>query len=99
MKDFEKELLSKIEKGELTECEIRQLVWDCHQVDEIEGDEHRWQREISTIIEIGNRFFRIDWMRGLTEYQENEYWEQPYEVEPKEKTIVIKEWIKKESTK
>lgn len=24
--------------------------------------------------------YAIDWMRGLTEYQESEFWDQPYKV-------------------
>ena len=35
--------------------------------------------------------------RGLTEYQENAFYEQPYEVEKRtyEKTITVTEWINK----
>lgn len=39
--------------------------------------------------------FNIDWERGLTERQENEFYEQPYEVvkECHEETIVVTNWI------
>lgn len=91
------EIFKKIDNKEiLSEKEIKVLVHDNFEVDEIEGEEHRWYRIVSTIIERDNRYFRIDWHRGLTEYQENEYPNQPYEVEPKEKVITVKEWIKKE---
>lgn len=89
------ETILKLKNNEiLTEKEIQNLVLDFNHVEEIGGDQHRWQQEVSTIIEVDNKFFRIDWMRGLTEYQENDYLEQPYEVIPKEKTITIKKWEK-----
>ena len=50
---------------------------------------------MSTVFEVKGRFFNIDWERGLTECQENEFYEQPYEVvgECHEKTIVVTNWI------
>ena len=41
-------------------------------------------------------FFKIDWERGLTECQDDEYcWDQPVEVTPHEyeKTITVRDWI------
>ena len=35
-----------------------------------------------------------DWEEGLTELQENEFYDQPYFVEPKEETIVVTRWEK-----
>lgn len=91
-------ILNKIDKKyKLTEKEIQVFMNDNFQVDEIEGVEHRWYREITTIIERNNRYFAIEWNRGLTECQEHEFPNQPYEVEPKDKVIVINEWVKKES--
>lgn len=91
------EILKKIDNKEfLSEKEIKTFVHDNCEVDEIEGEEHRWYRVITTIIEINNRYFAICWNRGLTEYQENEYPNQPYEVESKDEIITIKKWIKKE---
>lgn len=62
---------------------------------EEEGSEGRWTRGMSTVFEVKGRFFIIDWERGLTECQENEFYEQPYEVvgECHEKTIVVTNWI------
>ena len=56
-------------------------------VEEIEGDDHRWQREIRTIIDVDGQLYAIDWMRGLTECQENEFYDQPYKVKKVEKVI------------
>ena len=91
------EILKKIDNKEiLSEKEIKTFIHDNYEVDEIEGEEHRWYRIITTIIEINNRYCAINWNRGLTECQENEYPNQPYEVEPKDEVITIKKWIKKE---
>ena len=78
----------------LDEYELRDLV-NFFSIDEIEGEDHRWQREVQTIIQLNNRYFSISWMRGLTELQENNYWKQPIEVElqEEEKVIKIQQWI------
>ena len=64
-------------------------------VSEEGGYEGRWTRYMSTVFEVKGRFFNIDWERGLTECQENEFYEQPYEVvkECHEKTIVVTNWV------
>ena len=87
---------NKILNGEeLTETERRYCSWGeiGEYVEEIEGSEHRWTREIQTIFKIGEQYYAINWMRGLTEMQENEYWDDPYKVERKEE-IVTKTVIK-----
>lgn len=82
------DIINKLKNGEnLSECELRELCWSDYVVDEIEGDDHRWQREIETIIDVDGQLYAIDWMRGLTEYQESEFWDQPYKVKKVEKEI------------
>ena len=48
-----------------------------------------------TVIKYEDQYFLIPWRAGLTEMQENSYWDQPYEVFPKEyqKLITIREWV------
>lgn len=83
------EIYNKLKNREqLSEDEIKHLVWDSDGfVEEIEGDDHRWQKEMQTIIDVDGQLYAIDWMRGLTECQENEYLEQPYKVKKVEKVI------------
>ena len=82
------EIIKKLKDGEkLSESEIRELTWNGDYVDEIEGDDHRWQKEMQTIIDIDGQLYAIDWMRGLTECQEDEYLYQPYKVKKVEKVI------------
>ena len=94
-----KTIQEKVLNGEeLNEEELRCLSSGVagHLIEEIEGDDHRWQREMSVIFEIQGRYFRLDYMKGLTEHQEDDFYEQPYEVIKKEKTIVVNNWVKKE---
>lgn len=92
---FDEIMLKKIDSGEkLTEKEMRELVCGYDVATEY-GDNRRWTRSITTIIELKGRFFSIDWEEGLTECQENEFYDQPKEVRKHtyEKTITVTEWI------
>ena len=95
MKDFEKEMLTKIDAGEkLDRSELAKLCYDYSICDE-EGYEHRWVREMESIVELDGRYLSNLWMRGLTEGQENECEDQPVEVRKHtdEQTIEVTEWI------
>ncbi|PXV88392.1 hypothetical protein C8E03_108119 [Lachnotalea glycerini] len=97
MSDYEKDLLSKIDSGDrLSERELKMLALE-FDIERIEGGNRRWQREVRSICQLGERTFAVDWQEGLTECQENEFWEQPIEVVKieREKTINVIEWIKK----
>jgi hypothetical protein len=69
-----------------------------YRVDTDYGDDFRWQKQVFTVVQLYNRTFMIEWMQGLTEYQDNSYDYQPYEVEKisYEKTITVTEWKTKE---
>lgn len=73
----------------LTETERKYCAWGevGEYVDEIEGEDHRWDREMKTIFKICEKYYAIDWRKGLTEMQENGYWDDPYEVERKEEIV------------
>lgn len=92
---FEEIIVQKINNGEkLTESEIKECIWDYPRVELIEGDSGRWTQYMESIIELCGRTFCFPWDRGLTEYQENGFYYQPYEVEKHEyeKTITVTEW-------
>ena len=78
--------------------ELEEIVsWECFpRVKDIEGSDHRWQREMTTVFEVGGRLFALDWMKGLTEMQENDFWEQPYEVKEVTKMVEVKKYVKVE---
>lgn len=94
---FEEIVVQKIENGEkLIESEIKECIWDYPRVELIEGDSGRWTQYMESIIELCGRTFCFPWEKGLTEYQENGFYYQPYEVEKHEyeKTITVTEWRK-----
>lgn len=93
----EQEIIDKLKnKEKFSKSEIKEILWDFEQVWEEEGVDHRWSRDISTVVKIGEYFVRIDWQKGLTECQENEFWNQPYLVKQHKytKTIEVEEWEK-----
>ena len=97
MDEWELEVLRKIDnKEKLDESELSDLVFEC-EVETKYGQNRRWSRSAITIVELGDRYFRIEWENGLTENQPNEFYKQPTEVELKEypKTIIVKEWVEK----
>lgn len=80
---------SKVRK--LTYQELRELTY-CS-IEDIHGDAHRWQREVTSIIKLEDgRYFAVEWMEGLTEMQENSDYCQPYEVKLVTKTVEITSW-------
>lgn len=92
---FEREMLQKIKNGErLSECELSTLVYEGDEVDEIAGGDTRWTRCMTTVINLCGTNVAIDWQKGLTECQDNEFYDQPYFVEKKERTVVVTDWEK-----
>ena len=87
------DIINKLKNGEeLSEKEIKKLVDEGDFVDEIKGNDHRWQKEIQTIIDVDGQLYAVDWLMGLTECQENEFFNQPYKVKYVEKQVTIKSY-------
>lgn len=83
-----KELEEKIYNGEkLTEYELCEAVSECDVVDEIIGDDGRWTHQMTTIIQVKDKLFAINWERGLTECQDSMFSSQPYEVVKKTRVV------------
>lgn len=92
-------IIEKMYAGEeLSEKELRYLATgysrycdtepgEYEEIDLVEGDCGRWTQDMETIIQVSNDLWAIPWDRGLTECQENEFWEQPYRVERKERVV------------
>ena len=92
----DKEFITRFDnKEKFSEKEIRSLVWEMDTVEEIEGEDRRWSRGMQTIFKADDRYFSICWEKGLTEMQEDEYYDQPEEVSLIEetKTITVKNWV------
>ena len=59
------DIIEKLKNGEeLSEKEIKKLVYEGNFVDEIEGDDYRWQRDVQTIIDIDGQLYAVDWLMG-----------------------------------
>lgn len=87
---------SKIENSKpLTEEELKRLA-EMSIEDIFSSDLERWHRWVSSIIKLGEKCYCIEWKQGLTEMQENEFPNQPYEVERHEQQITITkvEWLR-----
>lgn len=51
---------------------------------------HRWRRQVITYCKFHDKFYACKWEQDM---QEDEwYGDQPYEVVPKEKTVIIRTW-------
>lgn len=76
-----------------TEDDSRFLVYN-YSITDIEYDENRWTRSMGSIIKLGdNQHYIIYWGRGLTEYQENEFYDdKPVAVHKVTKTITVETW-------
>lgn len=92
----EDEFINKIENNySFNSDELEALANDeaFETLDRISNGHGRWTEYITTIFTVQERYFAIDWQKGLTECQENFYYDQPYEVRPHEKVIVTTEWL------
>ena len=79
--NYDEYVLNKFDKGEqFTEKELRDIRWSFKEIDTSYGENRRWSRSARTILEIGDRYFALDWEEGLTEYQEDEFYNQPIEL-------------------
>lgn len=98
-KDFENKLYNK----NFSQEELESLSWldfqcidselNLEKIDEIKDNYlDRWSRSASFIFIYNNEFFRVDYDEGLTEYQEDCNFSQPYKVQKREKQITIIEW-------
>lgn len=77
-----------------TSEEVEEYVCE-HDIETKYGENRRWSRSASTIVERDGKFYRLVWENGLTEEQPNEYEEQEaVEVKQIEEIVTIKKWVK-----
>lgn len=94
-----KEFITKFDNNErFTEKELSDIAYhgmdgdDYNFIKTEEGKDLRWERPMTEIFQVNDRYFAIPWMKGLTEYQEDFFDNQPYEVKPIKKMIEVTEW-------
>lgn len=85
----------KLKKGEkLAEGEISEILWNNEEVYVEEGEDRRWSKSMLTVVKIDEKLYAIEWEKGLTEMQEDEFYEQPYPVNMEKREVVtIKTFI------
>lgn len=82
IKKYEPEdvIVMKLKKGEeLSENEIKNLL-DLKTVHEEHGEDRRWSKSVLTVIEVDGECYAVEWEKGLTEMQEDMFYNQPYKV-------------------
>lgn len=98
----DEEIFRKLrENRPLDGAEIRTLVEKfADETKRVYGENGRWTRSVTDIVEEGGRFYRIDWQNGLAELQENEYDNQPVRVYPvKTMTVSVRTEYTTDATK
>lgn len=87
---------------EFSEREIEYMVnfhWveGSQHIEKMNGENRRWSRTNTVITEINGRFFKIEYEEGLTECQEDTYYNQPVEVKlnefEKTTTYTVRQWL------
>lgn len=96
----EQEFLERFYNGKtFSEEELRDIVKEeiFDIVDtQLDNELHRWTRHVTTIFEVKGGLFALEWQQGLTEDCDDEFYNQPYEVEKKEKTVKVVEYVKRD---
>lgn len=94
---WEEEIIDKINNGiSLSEDELKELVFDGYSIHTDYDENRRWTRTVDDVILLKDKndnkyFYSISWEEGLTESQENEFYNQPIRVYPYEKVTINKE--------
>lgn len=84
----EEEIIKKLETGEkFSEYELSYLLEYEVKDERDEYDERRWSMGTYSILAIGDKYYGLNWDRGLTEMQENYFYSQPVEVVRKEEVV------------
>lgn len=80
----------KMAKGiELKEDDLRELIWGRNTLYTEEGEDRRWSKSVTTVIEADDGvIYAIDWEKGLTESQPDEFYEQPKKVRLEKREVV-----------
>lgn len=84
-------ITQKLERGiALTEDELEDFVFYGNEVYRDEGDLGRWSRHVSSVIADDNgQLWCVEWEEGLTEMQDNGFYDQPYKAHLDKKPVTV----------
>lgn len=86
-------IAKRIDNGEkLSREEVEDLVLGGKEVYRDCGENGKYRRPILSVISLLGKFYAVNWEEGLADYH-NEFWNQPYEVELKEREVTVTETI------
>lgn len=72
------------------------VYWDSEgavEIETIQGDKRSWASTNLTYVQLDDKFYELVWEQGLTEDQDNEFWDQDApEVKRVSETIVVNKW-------
>lgn len=103
--DENEDFRNKLRNKSFTQEELEEIMWeeplpeDFIYIDTEEDDDvNEWQRSCRIIFKDvkKNKYYALNYFKGLGQYQPYEVDEQPYEVTPVEKTIIVFEDVEKE---
>lgn len=88
-------IINKIQNGiELTSDEVERAVYNIDRVKTIEGEDRRWLKTCEVILKVEGKLYSLEYEKGLTECQENQYSSQiAVEVEEVEENVKVKKFI------
>lgn len=96
---FQEKILYMMENGlKIDSSDLREIPWSFHEEDTEVGENRRWSRSVTSYLSYEKdgekKYLALDWEEGLTEMQENEFYNQPRFVIPRQvtKTITVTEW-------
>lgn len=106
----EQKAIDYLLSGDLHERDLAELCYSCvltekdgtehryERVDLVCGKRDRWTQAYTTCYKVGDHYFALDWHEGLTENQDDEFYDQPYEVTRTEmtETRTVYRYAKKE---
>lgn len=88
------ELMERALSGKkLADDEWKFLIYEGEEIDRVEDENRRWSRWVEVIIKWNGKFYSIGYDEGLTEHQEDGYYDSGIiEVKPVKKMVEITEW-------
>lgn len=88
------ELMELALKGiRLEESEWKFLIWEGDKVAVVEDEPRRWYKWVEVIIKYKDKYYALGYDEGLTECQEDDYFNSGIrEVKPVKKMVEVTEW-------
>lgn len=88
--EWDVRMAMKLKDGSmLSESEINNLKDNFDEIYREEGRDRRWSRAILSVIDVNDELYAIEWDQGLTENQEDTFYNQPYPVTLETEEVVV----------